>query len=222
MRYVVVSIILTLCLTAAFAVNHAIDPKVNPYLKNPVFTGSEDIFIDAFPNSLPEPPPMVDTIGNVFRAGRTWYDCQHNGTIGRMLEIDTATGQVHMVYMRGIDSGATNRHIFYNVFNPATNSFLFGQFGQRVPPATISRSGFTSLGLYAPSGIPFAAFHENNPRVSGLSANVYFDIESGIGAFVADAPMSLAYSGGTQITAIWPRISVGRNGVVHVVTTQST
>ncbi|MCX7834622.1 MAG: hypothetical protein N2450_00970, partial [bacterium] len=215
-------IVLLLSISVAFAVTHKVSPVVNPYERAPLINGEETIAVDAIGDPFLPPPPMVDTIGNVFRAGRTWYEGQHNGTIGRMLEIDTATGQVHMVYMRGIDSGATNRHIFYNVFNPATNSFLFGQFGQRVPPATISRSGFTSMGFYAPSAIPFAAFHEINPRATGATSNVYFDIESGIGAFVADAPMSLAYSGGTQITAIWPRISVGRNGVVHVVTTQST
>lgn len=213
---------LLLCVSVVFAVTHKVSPLVNHNIFTPVIQGDESIVADAVGDRLLPPPPMIDTVGQVFRAGRTWYEGQHNGTIGRMLEIDTATGQVHMVYMRGIDSGATNRHIFYNLFDPTTNTFLFGAFGQRVPPSTVSRSGFTSMGFYAASAIPFPSFHETNPRSTTTSSNVYFDIESGIGAFVADAPLSLITSAGTPVPAIWPRIVVGRNGAVHVVTSENS
>lgn len=205
-----------------FATTHFVNPKIDPNQKTRIIIGNEVLPMDALGDRLPEPPPMTDTIGNVFRAGRTWYDCQHNGTVGRMLEIDTITNTVHMVYMRGIDSLATNRQVFYNLFDPSTNTMLFGQAGQRVPPSTVSRSGFTSMGVHGSTGIPFIGFHENNPRAAGTTPNVYFDIEAGIGAFVADAPMSLPNSGGNTVDAIWPRVAIGRNGSVHAVVTENT
>lgn len=166
-------------------------------------------------------PPVVDTLGMVRRVGRTWYEGQHNGTIGRMLEIDTLTNMVHFTYMRGVDSAATNRFVYYNLYNPQTNTMIFGNFGTVAHSATITRSGFTCLGVYGSSGLPFLAFHESNPRASVTTSNVYFDLEVGIGAFIADLPMSLATWNNATATAIWPRIAVGRDGAIHVVTYQN-
>ncbi|MCX7836032.1 MAG: T9SS type A sorting domain-containing protein [bacterium] len=188
----------------------------------PILDGSENRsapFLDT--DQLPTLPPVTDTIGMVRRIGRTWYEGQHNGTIGRMLEIDTNTQALHFTYMRGIDSAATNRTVHYNLYYPASNQLAFGQYGIPAHPSTITRSGFTCLGVYSSSGLPFLAFHENNPRASVTTSNVYFDLEFGVGAFLSQAPMSLATWNGTTANAIWPRIAVGRNGAVHVVTYQN-
>ncbi|MDK9699758.1 MAG: T9SS type A sorting domain-containing protein [bacterium] len=212
-------LLVLLATSIAVAAIHKVNPRVDVNRKATVLTGNEEFPFDAFGSRDPaqDPPPMLDTIGNVFRAGRTWYDCQHNGTIGRMLEIDSATGIVHMFWMRGIDSLAASRQVFYNAFDPATSTYMFGANGQQVPPQTITRSGFTSMALYG--GIPFPAFHESNSRAGTLTtSNVYHDIEAGVGAFISDNPTSLV----TGVEAIWPRVAISRNGAVHVVSCEST
>ncbi|MDK9699143.1 MAG: T9SS type A sorting domain-containing protein [bacterium] len=212
-------LVASLCATA-FAVTHKVDPRVDINRKSTAITGYEAApAVDQVRPTDPSLPglPMIDMVGDTFRAGRTWYEGQHNGTIGRMLEIDTLTGYVHMFWTNGIDSLASGRQIYYNVFDPSNSTWLFGANGQQVAPQTVTRSGFTTMGMLG--GIPFPSFHETNPRATGITtSNVYHDIESGVGAFISDNPMPYV----TGVSAIWPRISVGRNGAVHVVTSEST
>ncbi|MDK9699281.1 MAG: T9SS type A sorting domain-containing protein [bacterium] len=190
--------------------------RVDPHHYDKLITGEEPLpSWDLLPNDrLPDPPPMLDTIGSVFRAGRTWYDLQHNGTCGRMIAKDSL-GFVHMVWMRGFDSAAVTRHISYNVFNTATSAFTLGANGTQVPPQTVTRSGFTSMGLL--QNTAFVGFHENAPRAPTIpTGNLYHDIEPGIGALICDDPLPLIVEGGTTVQNLWPRVAT-RNNVVHMV-----
>ncbi|MFH1734929.1 MAG: hypothetical protein ABIE92_09475, partial [bacterium] len=57
----------------------------------------------------------VDRVGDVFLIGTTWYENQHNGTIGRMLALDS-NGVVHFTWMNGTENSA-GRHVYYNTID---------------------------------------------------------------------------------------------------------
>jgi len=59
--------------------------------------------------------PTDDPIGEVFLMGTTWYDYQHNGSCSKQITLD-GQGAVQIAWMNGLNSGASQRHIWYNYF----------------------------------------------------------------------------------------------------------
>jgi len=95
--------------------------------------------------------PTDDYVGTVYQAGTTWYDYQHNGSTSRQIGLD-GLGNVHIVWMNGLNSGASNRHIFYNFFQ--AGSFV-STTGYQV---STYRSGYCMMDLTA-SNIPGIFYH---------------------------------------------------------------
>jgi subtilisin-like proprotein convertase family protein len=178
--------------------------------------GREDTFI---------PDGRLDTpVGNVYQAGLTWYDYQHNGTAGKMIFADDA-GLVHVVWMKGMSGSTTGaRHIYYNIWDPATNAmrFLSGATPTGITVDVASRAGYACLtGL--PQGWVFPAFHEYHPLIGppgSIHSAAAIDYIAGVGAFLTSAPAVFTVDDGTA-AAVWPKIAVGADSVVHMVSTES-
>jgi hypothetical protein len=104
----------------AFAVEHGKERMRNM----PIVGGSFD------PASVPVGPShpgnpagrLDDPIGTVRNAGTTYYDYQHNGTAGKMLQADD-DGFIHMVWMNGTTNQVAGpRQINYQIYDPAADS----------------------------------------------------------------------------------------------------
>jgi hypothetical protein len=168
----------------------------------------------------------LDSIGTALEAGKTYYDFQHNGSQGRMIYVD-ASGLVHMVWMRSPTTAlATNRHVFYQVYDPATSSMRFLTGG--VPTGVAAdgsapRSGYVNVsGL--PQGWVYPAYHETRTGVgptSSLHTALTSDYSIGMGAWANSYPALCNVDGGIK-DFIWPKIAVSsRDSVIHVVSTES-
>ena len=76
------------------------------------------------PRATDDPVGEIDTVGSI------WYDYQHNGSVGRMIVMDPQ-GNIHVDWMNGLDNGATQRHIYYNLRDSA-GIWHYGSVGQEV------------------------------------------------------------------------------------------
>ena len=74
---------------------------------------------------------LAQPMGDVYPAGTTWYDWQHNGSCQRMISVDTM-GYVHVAWTKGLDETNDQRHVFYNVWDPVTQSSSSGQSDARL------------------------------------------------------------------------------------------
>ena len=122
LRTLVISVIL-ICLCSISAQSQVRNHE--PYRHPVMYTGLEDS-----PNTGTVPPSRepnrslddytpnsrVDTIGF------TYYDYQQNGTFGKQVAVDHE-GYVHFVWTNALNSTASSRHIYYNVWDPSANDF---------------------------------------------------------------------------------------------------
>lgn len=154
----------------------------------------------------------LDLIGTQYEAGRTWYDYQHNGTAGRMVTVDDM-GFVHVVWMNGQDQGSAQRHVFYNCWDPSTQTWeaLIPQGGVAIDNAP--RAGYVAQTV-TPDGFSFPAYHATPPGESILFSNVSIDFQPHAGAFTPFWPTD-----NVEPQVIWPKIAVGSDGVLHGIST---
>ncbi|MBU1984750.1 T9SS type A sorting domain-containing protein [bacterium] len=194
-----------------------------PIQNYPVRGGSNDpvINVPVAPDHGPD-RDVLDLIGNDYVAGYTYYDYQHNGTSGKMIYTD-ANGFVHVVWMRGltaIPEGA--RHIYYNFWDPGTSEFYFRVGGQ--PSGSLvnssNRGGYTCLaGL--PDGWVFPAFHEITGEDQNAHCAASIDFLPGLGAFTTTQPRPWIYEGGHTVEIIWPKIAIGIDSTIHMVSCEN-
>lgn len=154
----------------------------------------------------------TDLVGDTVTIGTTWYENQHNGTVGRMLEKDDS-GYVHFAWTNGLDETSSVRHVYYNFVDPNGTQ---GWPGTGVQVDASSRAGFVTLDVDF-GGVAFPAFHEvtTSPN-NNAHAAVGFDCFPHMGAFVVtEAPWM--YEAGIDLEVIWPRIQIDRNHVIHLV-----
>ena len=150
-----------------------------------------------------------DPIGELFILGTTWWDIQHNNTCGRQVQIDDM-GYIHATWMNGLNTGATYRHIFYQLIDPAGLVVFPG--GVQVDQAT--RSGFTDLELHS-DGRAMPCFHQQLATEPLFHTALAFDYFPRVGAFQSqDAPWF--YEGATDLEVIWPKVAKDRNDVYHI------
>jgi len=155
----------------------------------------------------------LDVVGNLYEAGTTYYDLQHNGTAGRMAGVDQ-NGRVHVTWMKA-DSTFSSRHISYNWFNPGTGAFTFAG-GVQIDSSL--RSGYVSMAVHQQTGWVFPAYHElqlSDPNIHATAA-----MSGAIGAswFLSTQPDYLYDSLGS-LSIIWPKVALGRDSIVHMVST---
>lgn len=178
----------------------------------PLRGGSNDPEIRSLPVFPPYPSHHLDDyIGTIDTAGTTWYDYQHNGTCGRMIDVDNS-GRISMVWMNGLTSSISGpRYVYYNVWNPTTSDFIHGDTGIRI--AASSREGYISQTTTA-DGFCFPAFHQQTTNENFHSAAA-IDYCAYCEAFTTFEP-AWCYDGGYDIELCWPKIDMDVNGTLHM------
>jgi hypothetical protein len=188
-----------------------------------VWGGSHDpaVWATVAPEQLHMPRGTLDSIGTVYEAGNTYYDQQHNGTAGKMIGVDES-GFVHVVWMKGLTSDNNGaRHVYYNIWDPSSATWGFNSGG--VPSGVVidaaQRAGYICLALL-PNGWVFPGFHmvmANDPNAHSGAA---IDLMPGTGIFNTTRPAYL-YENGESLELIWPKIAVGRDSVIHMVSCEN-
>lgn len=177
----------------------------------PILSFAGDIPAAIGPDSpLPEvvnPVPLKqiltdDPIGELFQTGTTWYDYQHNGSTDRQIALDNL-GNVHVVWMKGVQSGAADRHIYYNFITGGLVAFPGGV------QISINRSGYTTLDI-ADNDIPYAFFHSSFDSTQSVCA---WGTSYGSQSFLTSViPMPTTNRGLT-----WPHGVIDNQGYIHAV-----
>jgi len=213
--YLAFLLILIPCL--ALATSHNLgNPAVTNLENHAIMTGSETVDAPViYPPYNLMPTDGVDIIGDTLTIGTSWYDMQHNGTVGRMVE-KSDDGYLHFVWMNGTNSGASDRHVYYNTIDPSgTQGWYMAGYGVE----SAQRGGYTTLDVDY-GGIAFPCFHQ----VTGSSMNAHTAVGTDFfphaGAFLVYEPDWL-YIGGAEQEIIWPRIMFDRNQTMHVVSTEN-
>ena len=181
-----------------------------------LYTGDEDLSNVPMPaNPHPSRLPLDDPLGELYQAGTTWYDYQHNGTPGKMISVD-ADGYIHVVWMNGLNSAFNPRHVYYNVWDPSSETFSVPN-GSQIN-ATI-RAGYACNATYD-NGFCFPAFHEIITGANAHTASA-IDFLPRSGAFTTSQP-SWCYISGVEQQYIWPKIAFTPDGRLHLVSTLTT
>ena len=168
------------------------------------------------PTGLPvssSPVNIDQPVGEVFILGTSWYDIQHNSTCGRQVRLDS-DGFAHIVWMNGLNSGAVDRHIYYQVVD-TIGSLLFAG-GVQVDQ--YPRAGYTDLELYTDNRA-MPCFHQNIAGDDWHTA-LGFDYIPRSGAFSVIEPPHV-YSP-NDIRVCWPKVARSRDNGFHIISSEAT
>ncbi|MCB1060709.1 MAG: T9SS type A sorting domain-containing protein [Calditrichaeota bacterium] len=157
---------------------------------------------------------LDDLVGTSYVAGTTYYDYQHNGTSGKMIGVDEL-GFVHVTWTNGLDPQSNTRGVYYNVWDPSTETFTI--FNGQVDVS--SRAGYT-CGAMLPGGFFFPAFHQELVTNGTAHTAVGIDLFARAGAYTTFEP-SYLHEGGQELEIIWPKVAISPSGIVHVVSTEN-
>ncbi len=181
-------------------------------VQGPVFlTGLEDVPSSGeVPPEHPVPTPLDDwTPGSIVdTAGWTYYDIQTNSTNGKQIGVD-AEGFVHIAFTTGTNVGSTQRHIYYNVWDPNTQDFTIPG-GSQVDGST--RAGFCNLVVH-PAGWAYPIFHQTT---TGTHTAAGIDFLPRQGAFTTSQVPLL-----NNWDIIWPHESIDAEGNLQTVSTNN-
>ncbi|HEX7343807.1 MAG TPA: T9SS type A sorting domain-containing protein [bacterium] len=156
---------------------------------------------------IPRWTDETDVVGDTVSLGTTWYELQHNGTIGRMVVLDDS-GRLHFVWTNGLNSSSSVRHVYYNRIDPPG----FQAYpGVGIQVDTSIKAGFTCLAV-DDNGVPLPAFHHQ----TGLSPNPH-----SAAAAVSYGTFELPWYQGQDLPFIWPRICRKMDGEFLIISTQS-
>jgi len=150
--------------------------------------------------------------------GYTWYDYQHNGSIGKMIARDS-DGGTHFVWMEGYGRElGSERHVVYNFIDEEGNMAYAPD--ERAVVDGGDRSGYCMLSII-PEGNLAAPFyhvlgHVEDANVLGNSMSV--DWVRGLGAFTASYPPPMP----NNPDLAWPHGDIDRQGVAHLTATENT
>ncbi len=162
------------------------------------------------------------TLDEVYQAGTTYYDYQHNGTAGKMIGVDDL-GYVQVNWMNGLTSElAGPRHVFWNGWDPSSGEFLDATGRQA---NSSNRAGYISS-YTNHEGWNFPCFHEIVPGDAGPHSAAGIDYLPFSGAFTISQPAWFEDPDPAQnglLQSIWPKIAVTWNPdtIVHMVSTES-
>jgi hypothetical protein len=156
-------------------------------------------------------PRGVVAIGDDYIIGYTYYDYQHNGSIGKMIAKDSQ-GNVHFTWMCGYDSDNDPRH---QVYNYLSNGDLLIVPIDRDYVDSGTRSGYGVLALLPYDERAGVFYHvmgyEGVPNAEWISWAQAVDFLPGIGTFTSTYPPTWD---DVQIT--WPKGCFDRNNVSHI------
>ena len=181
-----------------------------------IMTGLEELPVpDTYPESVsrPVPNPLDDyTPGSeVDTIGWSWFDYQTNSTHGKQIAVD-GLGYTHAVWTKGFEIGNTNRHVYYNIWDPDSGRFIYPQ-GVQVDAS--SRAGFVNV-VAGAEGSGYPIFHQVAQSGDPAHAVGAMDFLPGSGAFTTT---EIPYPGSRQI--IWPHAAMDIEGEIQVAATEN-
>lgn len=158
--------------------------------------------------------PRRDLIGEVDTFGFTFYDYQHNGSIGKMVVLDT-DGGLHFVYMKSTDAGQANRHMYYNFLEGGE---WLNRPGDRAIIDGGTRSGYGCVDVLAFDQRAMPFYHvlghiQNQPTYTQTCQSA--DFGRGFGAFSHSYPQPWP-----RDTLIWPKGCINRQNISHAIATE--
>ncbi len=156
-------------------------------------------------------------IGEDMIIGYTWYDYQHNGSIGKMVARDSQGG-THFTWMCGFDSQQQTRHMVYNYLDP-DGGLLNGPEDRGVVD-NATRSGYGCIALLPEDERAGVFYHltghrENDPEYLGSALSV--DWMSGIGAFQPSYPDAWP-----EVQLAWPKGTFDFRNFAHMTATENS
>jgi hypothetical protein len=166
-----------------------------------------------------------------YQVGSTYYDYQHNSTMGRQIAVG-ADGRVHVDWMFA-DNGVTfgPRYIYYNsmLYNisvPVGWATTGGFTGDPITP--FSGSGYCQMGVWGDRGV--AAYHMRENGTGTYHSWAGFSISGGgsasfnaIPAPDSACPYTPTGDYGNEYEFIWPILDVedhGATATVHMASTE--
>ncbi len=175
--------------------------------------GDPEINVPAAPEK-PSRLSLDDYVGTLDTAGTTWYDYQHNGTCGKMIGIDDF-GMVSVVWMNGLNAQSNPRYVYYNVWDPIPEAFMYGTLGIRIDASI--RAGYICQATTS-DGFCFPTFHqqtvgENRRTCTGIDYCAYCE------AFTVVEP-AWCFEGSGDLELNWPKVDMDINGVLHVLSAE--
>lgn len=165
--------------------------------------------------------------------GDTWYDYQHNGTMGRMIAWGPYTIDGNGVVIHDAGSASdpglhfswmglpgpvmASRAYYYNYYNAATG--LFSSTGPIPVQPTDEYAGYVGVDV-TPDNKGVVGGHNN--QGSGYQSHFYWDFDAMFGFFSANKRVEdtvAEYAGPTPNAVIWPKFGyqVGTQTVTHVI-----
>jgi hypothetical protein len=164
-------------------------PDLNQDVQPPVTADTPN---HARTGSLDDPVGTIDTVG------MTWYDEQQWTTAGKQIAVDP-DGYVHLVWTCGLSSTVSNRHAYYNVWDPTTQSFI-SSAGMQIDAA--SKAAYVNVAVNS-QGFAFPSFHQLITGDSIQHTAVAYDFMPRTGGFTSVAIPNFP---GRKI--LYPKISV--------------
>jgi len=149
---------------------------------------------------------QAQPIGTTITVGTTWNDIQANGTVSRLIGTDY-NSNTHITWMNGLNSGASQRHIYYNLITPEDSLLYPGglQIDQNVS------AGYPCLAL-DPAGYFRIAYHCGD----GISPYGTIALTYTIPDF--PAPITV-YMNQFPIELLWPKIARDISDRIHFIIT---
>ena len=186
-----------------------------------LITGNEDIRMNIVGD--PVDPfdygyPRRDPLGEVLTVGYTWYDYQHNGTIGKMIAVDS-DGGIHITWMKGFDAQNANRKQCYNaVFDGELLSDPDeGVIVDNSPEPPEGRAGYGCLTLLPEDDRAMVFYHVMGVEgAEGFITAMSYDFLPGIGAFEATYP-----PGWPNIETVWPKGAISGGNIAHILSSEN-
>ena len=155
-------------------------------------------------------------VGEDMIIGYTWYDYQHNGSIGKMIARDSMGG-THFTWMCGFNAQQNPRHMVYNYLDP--DGALLNEPDDRGVVDNADRSGYGALALLPFDERAGVFYHvtghrENEPLYLGTALSV--DWMAGIGAFNPTYPESWP-----EVELAWPKGTFDLRNFAHITATEN-
>jgi len=154
-------------------------------------------------------------VGETVTYGYTFYDLQHNGSIGKMVALDPEGGR-HFVYTRGTGEQLSQQYVFYNYLSP-DGEWLNEPYGQSGRVNGAPHSGFCSVDLFAGINqeVRTAIFYNvsghlnEEPNASGIAQTIFNPgwIDAGSHSY-PESPEGEAF--------LWPKGVIDRNHNSHI------
>ncbi|MDP8206806.1 MAG: T9SS type A sorting domain-containing protein [Candidatus Electryonea clarkiae] len=136
---------------------------------------NEDIQLpDYIPGFQPIPGELDEIMGDTVIVGFTYWESQHNGTVGRMLghfdgeisirntDLDGAVFQVWTCLENGVETA--DRHVRFNRTGWDGDGSPVVEFERGNPISTVDagdKAGYTTMGFDSENGLAFPVYHGN-------------------------------------------------------------